>query len=205
MGHARCSFTCLISSTTNQRSGNLYCVVPTYRQHLRQEERHRQEAHPHCSCYHDFSTGCLGLQVTSMVLRGDAAAETTSSTIDEAFTDCALPTPPGRTPLWGPGSIPDMWADVCGFLKPPGSDRYWKVRTHGAFSIPRTALGLRPTDQSCHHETWLHLDFVDWRNTWEPQGEHSRHISLKERPASFHHGQQIRRMSEVTSDHSLSS
>ena len=43
-------------------------------------------------------------------------------TVDEAFTDCALPTPPGPTPLWGPGSIPDNWADVCGLLKPPGSD-----------------------------------------------------------------------------------
>ena len=28
----------------------------------------------------------------------------------------------------------------------------WKVRMHGAFSIPRKTLGLRPTDQSCHHE-----------------------------------------------------
>ena len=61
-----------------------------------------------------------------MVLRGDAVAETTISTIDEAFTDCALPTPPGRTPLWGPGSIPNNWADVCGFLQPPGSDRIGK-------------------------------------------------------------------------------
>ena len=55
------------------------------------------------------------------------------STLDEAFADCALPTPPGPTPLWGPGSIPNNWADVCGFLKPPGSDRFWKVRMHGAF------------------------------------------------------------------------
>ena len=67
------------------------------------------------------------------------------STIDEAFTDCASPAPPGPTPLWnGPGSIPDNWADVCGFLKAPGSDRCWKVRMHGAFSIPRRALDLRP-------------------------------------------------------------
>ena len=28
------------------------------------------------------------------------------------------------------------------------SDRYWKVLMHGAFSIPRKTLGLRPTDQS---------------------------------------------------------
>ena len=66
------------------------------------------------------------------------------STIDEAFADCALPTPLGPAPLWGPRSIPNNWADVCGFLKPPGSDRYWKVRVHGAFSIPRKTLALRP-------------------------------------------------------------
>ena len=55
------------------------------------------------------------------------------STIDEAFMDSILPTPPGPPPLWGPGSIPANWADVCGFLKPPGSQRFWKVNKHGAF------------------------------------------------------------------------
>ena len=83
------------------------------------------------------------------------------------FMDSLLPTPPGPTPSLGPGSIPDNGADVCGFLKPPGSQRFWKV--NGAFSIPRETLGLRPNDQSCHHETWLHLDFVDWSNTWSKQ------------------------------------
>ena len=60
------------------------------------------------------------------------------STIDEVFSDGALPTPPGPPPLWGPGSIPNNWADVCGFLKPPGSQRSWKVIKSGAFffSIP---------------------------------------------------------------------
>ena len=48
------------------------------------------------------------------------------STIDEAVMDMdsILPTPPGPPPLWGLGSIPDNWADVCGFLKPPGSQRF---------------------------------------------------------------------------------
>ena len=87
------------------------------------------------------------------------------STIDEAFMDRILPTPPGPTPLCGPGSILKNWANVCGFLKPLGSQRSWKVNKQGAFSIPRKVLGLRPNDQSSHHETWLHLDFVDWRNT----------------------------------------
>ena len=66
------------------------------------------------------------------------------STIDEAFADCLA--------YVIPGSIPNNWADVCGFLKPPGSQRFWKVNKHGAFSIPRQALGQRQNDQSCHHE-----------------------------------------------------
>ena len=127
------------------------------------------------------------------------------STIDEAFADSALPTPPGPTPLWGPGSIPNNWADVCGFLIPPDSDRYWKARMHGAFSIPRKTLGLRPTDQSCYHETRLHLDVVDCRSSQSHHEEPDRRILLEERPASHHHGQQKRRISDIMSDHSLSS
>ena len=65
------------------------------------------------------------------------------STTDEVFSDCALPTAPGPTPLWGPGSISNNGADVCGFLKPPGSQRFGKVSKHGAFSVPRKALGLK--------------------------------------------------------------
>ena len=85
------------------------------------------------------------------------------SAIEEAFADCASPAPPGLTPLWGPRSIPGCWADVCRFLEPPEPDRYWKVRLHGAFAIPYETPGLSPTDQNCHNETWLHLDFVDLR------------------------------------------
>ena len=106
------------------------------------------------------------------------------STIDEVFSDCALPTPPGHTPLWGPGSIPNNWADVCDFLEPPGSQRFLKVGKRGAFSITRKALGLRPNDQSCHHETWLHLHFVDWNNKWSQQAYYNGNIRLKELPAS---------------------
>ena len=123
--------------------------------------------------------------------------------IDEA--DCALPTPPGPRPLWGPGSIPNNWADVCGFLKPPDSDWYWKVRMHGAFSLPLKTLGLLPTDQSCHHETRLRLEIVDGRNSRSHYGEPDRRILLKERLSAGQHGQQNRRISEVMSDHSLSS
>ena len=46
------------------------------------------------------------------------------SIVEEAF-DTDLPVPPGPTPLWRPGG---EWSDVCGFLKPPGSEREWQVR-----------------------------------------------------------------------------
>ena len=99
------------SSTTSQRPGNLYSVVSTYQPHPRQEERHRQEAHPHHPWYHDFST----IDLVAGDFNGTAwrcSNRDNISTIDEAFVDCALPTPPGPTPLWGPGSIPDTSGQV---------------------------------------------------------------------------------------------
>ena len=70
---------------------------------------------------------------------------------------------------------------------------------HGAISIPRKTLGPLPIDQSCHHETWLHLDLVDWRNTQSQHDEHDDEFSSKNVL------RQKRRISEVMSDHSLSS
>ena len=195
MGHARCSFTCLEV---------IYSVVSTYQQRLCQEERHRQEVHSH-------SPAIMISQQVDLVagdFNGTAwrcRSRDNLSTVGESFTDCALPAPLGPTDLWGPGSIPNNWADVCRFLKPPSSHRFWKVHENGAFSIPRKTLRLRPTDQSCHHETWLHLDFVDWSNRWSKQDDYVRHISIKERSADFSYGTPKRRVSEVMSDHSLSS
>ena len=60
--------------------------------------------------------------------------------------DSILLTPPGTLPMRGLGSIPDNWADVLGFLKQPGSQRFRQVNKHGAFSIPRKSPGPRPTD-----------------------------------------------------------
>ena len=73
------------------------------------------------------------------------------------------------------------------------------------FSIPHEALGLRPTDQSCHHETWLHLDFVDWREGQSQREKYNQRILSKERPTPCQYGQQNRRISDIMSDHSLSS
>ena len=51
--------------------------------------------------------------------RRDTSANSISN-MEEAFADCALPMPPGPTPLWGPGAVPGTWADVCGFSQAPG-------------------------------------------------------------------------------------
>ena len=66
------------------------------------------------------------------------------------------------------------------------------------FSIPRQALGLRSSDQSCHNETRLHLHVVDWNNNWSRQAHYNGNIRLKDCP-------QKRHISELLSDHSLSS
>ena len=121
------------------------------------------------------------------------------------FADCALPTPPGPTPLWGPGSVPNNWVDVGCFLKPPLSQKYWKVTKYGASSIPRQALGLRANDQSCHHETWMHLHFVDWSNQWNHQVYYNGNILLRERPTNFGSRALKGNICEVLSDNSLSS
>ena len=112
---------------------------------------------------------------------------------------------PGPAPLWGPGSIFGNWADACGFLESPESDRLWKVRLHGAFSKHRDVLGLRRNDQSCHHEAWLHLDLVGWHDVQPQRAKHCQRILLKERSSPYQHGRKSGRISEIMSDHSLSS
>ena len=119
---------------------------------------------------------------------------------------CALPTPPGPAPLWEPGSIPGCWADV---LRVPDTARVRPAMesptSRALSSNPHKALGLRPTDQSCHREIWLHLDFVDWRSAQSHHDRQDRRILLKERPAPYHYGQQKRCINDIMSDHSLSS
>ena len=39
------------------------------------------------------------------------------SIVEQALSDAMLPLPPGSTPLWGPGRIPNERTDVCGYLK----------------------------------------------------------------------------------------
>ena len=127
-----------------------------------------------------------------------------TSIIEEALADCALPRPPGPTLLWRPGAIPGKWADVCGFDTPPDSDR--TMESSSARRILHFSMKLLvPTDQSCHHEAWLHLDSVEWRSAQSHREKHDRRILLKERSAPYHYGKQKGHISDVTSDHSLSS
>ena len=35
------------------------------------------------------------------------------SIIEEAFANTSLPVRPDPAPLWGPGSVPGEWADLC--------------------------------------------------------------------------------------------
>ena len=59
-----------------------------------------------------------------------------TSISEEAFADTDFPMPPGPPPLWGPGAVPGELTDVCGFVRFPNSYDTWKVRPHGAFTIP---------------------------------------------------------------------
>ena len=122
------------------------------------------------------------------------------STIEEAFADCALPTLPGSTPLWRPGSVPGCWLMCVDSLS-----RLNPIDSTVPFSISHEALRLRPTDQSCHHKAWLHLDFVGWHDVQPQREQHGRRIFLEERSSPYHYGTQKGRISDIMSDHSLSS
>ena len=91
-----------------------------------------------------------------------------------------------------------------GLVKPPDSYDKWKVRLHGAFTIHRESLGLRPKDQSCHHEVWLHLDLVGNQYTHESRGKHEQRVLLKERSCPYPPNKEKGRYNDE-SDRSLSS
>ena len=112
--------------------------------------------------------------------------------------------PPGPTPCWGPGAVPGEWTDVCGVVKHPNSYDLWKVRLHGAFTIPCETLGLRPRYQSCHYEVWLHLDLVSNRYTSRkgPKAGTTMKVTIRFHPShpfvsSCFHEQQVRRVKNI--------
>ena len=124
------------------------------------------------------------------------------SIIEEAFADCDLPMPHGPTPLWGPGAVPGTWSNVCGFFSSLRTQMC--VGEYGNM-VPHEALGIRQTDQSCHHEVWLHMDFVEQHEGHVHRERHERRLLLKERSASYKYNDKRYKASEDASDHSLSS
>ena len=139
-------------------------------------------------------------QVISMEQRGDAAIETTSVPLMKPLRTALCQ---HRRALHHCGD-PDR-SQTTGLTFVGSLNRLIQIGIGKYEFIPHKTLGLRPTDQSCHHETCLHLEFVDWRSTRSHHEEHDRRILLKERPAPHHQGQQKGRISDIMSNHSLSS
>ena len=121
-----------------------------------------------------ISQNILWLQESSMVQLGDVAVVTISVLLMKPLPIvlCLRRRAPHHCGDPDPSRIIGRMSVV--FLSPPALNDFWKVSKHGAFSIPRQTLGLRASDQSCHHETWLHLHFVDWSNQWNHQAHHIR-------------------------------
>ena len=94
-----------------------------------------------------------------------------TSIIEESFADTLFPIPPAPHRCGAQGQCQVNGQTFVGFVKLPDSRDKWKVRKHGAFTILRETLGLRPKDQSCHHEVWLHLDLVGNQYAHESRGK----------------------------------
>ena len=71
--------------------------------------------------------------------------------------------------------------------------------------MPREILGLSQRDQSCHHEVWLHLEFVGDQYAHGSRMNHDNHndyrVLLTERSCPY----QGKGRYDDGSDHSLSS
>ena len=99
MGHARCSFTCLISSITSQRPKKSFTVLSLHISNIYAKKK--------------GITKKLILALRAIMISQDVdlvagdfngtawrcRSRNNLSTLDEAFADCVLPTPLGPTPL----------------------------------------------------------------------------------------------------------
>ena len=140
-----------------------------------------------------------------MVLRGGTAAETTSVLLTKHLR--TVPCLRYRS------------SHQCGDLDP-----FWTIgptsvdfSSHRVLTVSGKCIGMVhspshgrrmvyvPPINVAITKTWLHLDFVDSNNRWSKHDDYDRHTSIKERPANYSYGTPKRRISEVMSDHSLSS
>ena len=95
--------------------------------------------------------------------------------------------PPGPTPLWRPGG---EWSDMCGFLKPLGSDTEWQVRVR--LYHPRQHAGSQVKGSKLPPQVWVHLSHVNARLVDRAEGK-----NFAIRP------QQGKKADSFNSDHSL--
>ena len=154
LGLTRCCVTCFLSACCSQWPHSLHCFIITHQQCLRQEKRYCQENHPRRSFSYGLSRhwfGCGWLQWSSLPLSADVKISflLMKLLLSVLCLRCRAHT------VVGSQIHSEQVGGTLWFSWVPGSQRFWKVNKHGAFSILRQALGLRGKDQSCHHETWL--------------------------------------------------
>ena len=112
-------------------------------------------------------TGDFNKGAEREALSGDSGDQRRISPLDAAFGYACVPWPAsGVTPLWGPGGEPHgkVWPECCGFVILPDSQNQCLITRHDSFNVKPAAIGLKPTDQTWHHEQWLHLK-VCWPHT----------------------------------------
>ena len=74
-----------------------------------------------------------------------------------------------------------------------GSENEWQVRMRGAFTIPCGVLGLKETDESCHHEVWIHLLHVNVRLVDRvSRDDNSRRPNSRKRNSPYGHSKEKR-------------
>ena len=157
MGTTGCHLPCFVLEDTTKWQVFFYHDVAPH-----QQRRCQKNAELRRTCCSQSVLQCTSNRLTWLLAtfygaawhRQSGSNSRFISSVEEAFVNTNLPLPPGPTPLWGPRGVPGEWSDVCGFLKPPGSEDDWQIRNHGAFTIPYSTLGLKEKDQSCHHEFW---------------------------------------------------
>ena len=135
--------------------------------------------------------------------RRDTSASSISI-IEEAFADCALPMPPGPTPLWGPGAVLFVRGQTC--VDFSSSQTQMKGGEYGNTVPFPFSMKLLACDRLIRAAVTRYgfMDFVEQRNG---QAHHERHeerrLLLKERSAPYHCNKPKYRTGGDASDHSL--
>ena len=193
MDFARGPFTCFFSKTTPQRPENIHSSVPVYWQCLHKPTAYCEKAHPHNSCRDAWSirrAGCRRCQRDSVAVQQQNQHQYHWRGLCVLrFADAARSYTTVGTRIGSKLLGRRVWVSGAALVRPaPGSS---------------TSRRFLPFGESCHHETWLDLDFVDWRSAQSDHERHDRRILLKERLVRYHHGQQKRRISDFISNHAL--